>query len=122
MTDTVHAERRETPAEAPVRRVVWSGAGGRLFAAYWLSLAVVDLPAPGPVLVAGVLLVVAVCSVRQGLVTAVAAAGIGWLFVTGFVVDRLGELTWHGSADAVRLLLLVAAAAATAHLTHRGDR
>jgi MFS family permease len=29
-----------------------------------------------------------------------------WLVMNGFVVNRLGELTWHGSADVYRLLAL----------------
>ena len=34
-------------------------------------------------------------------------AGIAWLVVNGFLVNRLGELSWHGSADLLRLMLLV---------------
>jgi MFS family permease len=36
-------------------------------------------------------------------------AVLGWLVVNGFLVDRLGELSWHGSADLYRMLLLVVA-------------
>jgi MFS family permease len=32
---------------------------------------------------------------------------LGWLVTNGFLVDRLGELSWHGSADLYRILLLV---------------
>jgi hypothetical protein len=35
----------------------------------------------------------------------------GWLVVNGFLVDRFGELTWHGSSDLYRLMLLVMAGA-----------
>jgi hypothetical protein len=37
----------------------------------------------------------------------VGVAVLGWLVVNGFLVDRLGELSWHGSADLSRMLLLV---------------
>jgi hypothetical protein len=37
----------------------------------------------------------------------VGVAVLGWLVVNGFLVDRLGELSWHGSADLNRMLLLV---------------
>jgi hypothetical protein len=33
-----------------------------------------------------------------------AVAGLAWLIVNGFLVDRLGELSWHGSSDLVRLV------------------
>jgi hypothetical protein len=36
---------------------------------------------------------------------------LGWLVVNGFLVDRFGELTWHGSPDLYRLMLLVMAGA-----------
>ena len=36
-------------------------------------------------------------------------AALGWLVVNGFLVDHLGELSWHGSADLYRMLLLVVA-------------
>jgi hypothetical protein len=36
---------------------------------------------------------------------------LGWLVVNGFLVDRLGELSWHGSPDLYRLLLLVVSGA-----------
>jgi hypothetical protein len=36
---------------------------------------------------------------------------LGWLVVNGFLVDRLGELSWHGSSDLYRLMLLVMAGA-----------
>ena len=41
----------------------------------------------------------------------VGVAVLGWLVVNGFLVDRLGELSWHGSADLYRMLLLVVAGA-----------
>jgi MFS family permease len=36
---------------------------------------------------------------------------LGWLVVNGFLVDRLGELSWHGSPDLYRMLLLLVAGA-----------
>jgi MFS family permease len=35
---------------------------------------------------------------------------IGWLIANGFLVDRLGELSWHGSSDTWRMIILVFAA------------
>ena len=34
---------------------------------------------------------------------------LAWLFVNGFLVDRFGELSWHGAADVMRALMLVLA-------------
>jgi hypothetical protein len=36
---------------------------------------------------------------------------LGWLVVNGFLVDRSGELSWHGSPDLYRMLLLLVAGA-----------
>ncbi|GIH20503.1 hypothetical protein Raf01_86750 [Rugosimonospora africana] len=36
---------------------------------------------------------------------------LGWLVVNGFLVDRFGELSWHGSSDLYRMMLLVMAGA-----------
>jgi hypothetical protein len=42
---------------------------------------------------------------------AVAGTGaLAWLLVNGFLVDRFGELSWHGRADVYRALMLVAVA------------
>jgi hypothetical protein len=38
--------------------------------------------------------------------------GLGWLVVNGFLINRLGELSWHGSVDVLRLMLLVVAGTA----------
>jgi MFS family permease len=35
---------------------------------------------------------------------------LGWLIANGFLVDRLGELAWHGSSDIWRMIILVFAA------------
>jgi MFS family permease len=37
------------------------------------------------------------------------AAGLAWLVVNGFLVDRFGELSWHGTADIYRALMLISA-------------
>ena len=122
MSQTVHLHRESSTRDVPLVRLLWTDAGARLFAAYWACLAVVDLTGDS-VTVAGVAVVVAVCSVRQRVGTAVAVGVTGWLFVTGFLGDRHGELVVHGPADAVRLALLVTAAVATACATHpRGAR
>jgi hypothetical protein len=122
MSQTLHLPRESSTRAVPLVRVLRSDAGARLFVAYWACLAAVDLTG-GPFTVAGVAVVVAACSVRQRVRTAVAVAVTGWLFVTGFLGDRHGELVVHGWADAVRLGLLVTAAAATALSTHpRGAR
>jgi hypothetical protein len=57
----------------------------------------------------------AVVAAAVGLVAAVSRDGwavaasvvLGWLVVNGFLVDRMGELSWHGSPDLLRLMLLV---------------
>ncbi len=38
-----------------------------------------------------------------------AVAGVallGWLVVNGFLVDRFGQLAWHGSADLLQIMVL----------------
>jgi K+-sensing histidine kinase KdpD len=37
------------------------------------------------------------------------AAGLAWLVVNGFLVDRFGELSWHGPADVYRAVMLAVA-------------
>jgi hypothetical protein len=39
-------------------------------------------------------------------------AGLGWLALNGFVVNSVGQLHWHGDADAVRLICIVLVALA----------
>lgn len=41
---------------------------------------------------------------------ALAAPALAWLFLNGFLVNRNGELRWHGAADTARLALLTGAA------------
>jgi hypothetical protein len=122
MSQTVHLQRESSTRDVPLVRLLRSDAGARLFAAYWACLVVVDLTGDS-LTVAGVAVVVAVCSVRQRARTAVAVGVTGWLFVTGFLADRHGELVVHGPGDVVRLGLLVTAAVATTFATRpRGAR
>ena len=41
-----------------------------------------------------------------------AVVGLAWLVGNGFLVDRAGELSWHGWADFYRLLVLLVVGAA----------
>lgn len=45
----------------------------------------------------------------QDALAALVTAGLAWPFYLGFLVDRYGELRWHGSVDLLRLAALVAA-------------
>lgn len=71
------------------------------------------LAAPIPVVHAGWRF--AVVAVAIGLFTfvsrdwraAMATALLGWLVTNGFLVDRFGELSWHGAPDLVRLAVLL---------------
>ncbi|GGM90902.1 hypothetical protein ACFFX1_13425 [Dactylosporangium sucinum] len=44
------------------------------------------------------------------LVAATGTAAIAWTVLNGFLVNELGELTWHGPADVARLGVLLGAA------------
>ena len=98
---------------------------GRLFGVFWGSLVVVDLATvlavPSAVAVGGVALVVALGSWRQTTPTLLVAAGMGWLFVNGFLVNHLGQLGWDGLPDLWRLLLLTAVAWTAAHADDLDD-
>ena len=90
----------------------------RLFACFWGSMAALDVgraadasPAVRTLLVA---VVVAGCSKGLGPVPALAVGVIGWLFVTGFVVNDGGALRLTGVADLVRLVVLLGVAQACA--------
>ena len=90
----------------------------------------VDVGIGAVVIVAGALVAAAVPAAhrgwRLGLVAAAVAVAaavtadhlamaavvpLGWLVADGFLENRSGELTWHGSADMYLILLLVMAAA-----------
>ena len=107
--------RTATPRSDVPLRELWPHAGARVFVAYWGALVVVD--------VADAAVLVAACSVHQHAVTAVAVAVEAWLFLVAFLGDGHGALAVHGTADAVRLLLLLTVATTSAALTPhpRGD-
>jgi hypothetical protein len=56
--------------------------------------------------------VAAVGTLGGDLVAGLATAGIAWTVYIGFLVNRLGVLTWHGPVDALRLSVLCGAAVA----------
>jgi hypothetical protein len=56
-----------------------------------------------------VVIVAAFTTVAGNVPVGLATAGMAWLFCNGFLVDRLGELRWHGRDDAVRLAAFAAA-------------
>lgn len=49
---------------------------------------------------------------RTRLITALAVAGISWMFDDGFITGRDAQLSWHGAADGWRLAVLAGAALA----------
>lgn len=65
---------------------------------------------PDYVRVALTAIVVAACSRFASAPAAVVIAGMGWLFMKGFLFPRPGVIQWHGNSDAVYLLALVTAA------------
>ena len=86
--------------------------GFRLYTSLWGSLLAVDVargaPPWVPILLVGV--VVVLSSFGQSPGVALISGGIGWLVVTGFVVNDFGVLALSGWADALRLLALLGAA------------
>jgi hypothetical protein len=106
---------------APPTRHCWSASSG-LLAAYAGSAAVTAVVVlaggtrhPAAALAAyGLLAAVAAASTRPAAAAGVAL--IAWLFDNGFIVGRHAHLSWHGAADARRLAILLAAAAAAAML------
>ena len=53
---------------------------------------------------------VAIFAAFAGDAVAVAwAAGLAWLVTNGFLVDRFGELSWHGRSDVSRAVMLMLA-------------
>jgi hypothetical protein len=72
---------------------------------------------PPSVQIAVLAALAAACAVGQRLSTAAAAAGVVWLVLLGFVVNRDGELELTGAIDLVWLLVLSAAALMAARTT-----
>ena len=60
------------------------------------------------ILVVTVFVFAAVTGARSA---AIAVGSLGYLVFDGFLINRLGELSWHGSADLVRLVALATAVA-----------
>lgn len=86
----------------------------RLLLSFWGALLAVDAgmatDASPVVSVVMVALVAAACSAGQRAVVAVPIGLVGWLVVTGFVVNDYGELALTGSGDLWRLVALLAMA------------
>jgi hypothetical protein len=90
----------------------------RLFVVFWGGLALIDVArlahAPSLWQITLLAALVAACCLSQRRGTALAVAGVGWLLVTGFVVNEYGELHFTGPADGLRLAILaIVALAAT---------
>jgi hypothetical protein len=100
--------------------------GLRVSAALWGSLLAVDvgrLLSDSPLLPTTLVAVtVGLCSLRQHAAVVAAAGLIGWLVVTGFVVNADGVLAVSGAGDLGRLVLLLTCAAGGAALPLTGDR
>jgi hypothetical protein len=84
----------------------------RLAVVLWGGLALVDVTrgAPSYAGLGALTLLVIACSVGVAARTAAAAGAIGWLLVTGFVVNHEGLLRYDGPADVARLAFLVGVA------------
>jgi hypothetical protein len=98
-------------------RWLWRLPQGRFLAVFWGSMLAVDLlravgASPGASTVAVAVVVAGCCWGQSAKVTA-AAAGIGWLFVTGFVVHAGGALAPIGVGDVGRLAALLGLACLT---------
>jgi len=62
-------------------------------------------------------LVAAAASIRTTIPVAVCLGVFAWLFLTGFVVNDLGELRVHGGEDWLRLVVLLGSTWLVAHAT-----
>jgi hypothetical protein len=84
----------------------------RLGVVLWGGLALVDITRTAPPYAAlgALALLVIACSVGLGPRAAAAAGVVGWLLVTGFVVNGEGTLRYDGPGDLARLALLVGVA------------
>ena len=118
MSQTLHAPRTSVPPFSRTSRVSIHAAGVRLFAAYWGSLALVDLTRQAPAVAVTVLVVwAAACSIGQRCLVAAAVGAITWCFLTGFVVNTNGDLTVHTTLDLAWLVLLSTTALVAAGLS-----
>jgi hypothetical protein len=98
------------PAALPVGLQVGVGAAGVLAA----TIVGAMLPAPAAWWRAAVVAaaVFAFAALRTSAWAVASSAMLGYLLVTGFLINRFGELSWHGWSDASRLLLFGGAAGA----------
>jgi hypothetical protein len=111
----MHAVSRADVAD--VARVPWSElAGVRVGIVLWGGLFLVDVGrvthAPSYAELGAIALLVTASSVGMRAYTALAAAGVGWLVLNGFVVHDFGVLGFDGAPDVARLGLLVGLATA----------
>jgi hypothetical protein len=101
---------RTEPRRSPVGLQVGAGAVMVVLAAIVAAFLPVSSSWSRAVPVAVAVFAFALCSVqvRSVAVTTV----LGYLLVIGFLVNRFGELSWHGWPDAARLALISGAAGA----------
>src|SRR5262249_43071818 len=87
-------------------------AAGFAAAAVGCLLASLAFPPHEPTarLVALALLIAAFTTACRNLLANLLTAGIAWSMFLGFLVDREGELQWHGGVDLLRLGTLIMAA------------
>ena len=122
-----HRNMRNRPfPNRPPRPRATQPAGFNLAAAFTTSLLlvagahVVELPTYWAV--ALIAIGVGLCSTGATWRASLGVAVIGWLFVTGFVINRLGELHVTGLPDAWRLLLMVGVAVVSTAASRHGVR
>lgn len=96
-------------ADASPVGIVIAG-GVVLVVAAALVSAAVPATAPGVRLGVFAVALVGFAALAVDPVATAAVTGMAALVFNGFLVNQLGELSWHGAADAGRLALLVAAA------------
>jgi MFS family permease len=97
-------------ADAPAVGLVIGGGAAWMVAAAFVSAAV-PATAPGGRLAVLAVALAGFAALTVDLVAVAAVAGLAALVCNGFLVNQLGVLSWHGTADAVRLAVLAAAAA-----------
>jgi hypothetical protein len=103
------AEAERAPARTPVGVNV--GIGAALIVAGALVAAGIPAAHRGWRLDVVVVAVAVAAAVTADHLAMAAVVPLGWLVADGFLEDRSGELTWHGSADMYLILLMVVAAA-----------
>jgi len=80
------------------------------------AVSVLDLPAA--VAVGGAVVIAAGASWWLTIPAALGSAALAFLVVDGFVLGRLGDLSWDGTPDAVLLVVLVLACALSSEACH----